>query len=398
MDPDHLFQASAAPASGRRIAASLAAFAAAFALAACALQHGLTAVGHGARNETLEQKWRQFESQADDCDLLFLGTSRVYRHLDPAAFDQAMYDEGMRVRSFNFGLPKMSILEAREVAKRLAVRRPKRLKLVVIEPMLFLFDLDNWTSQRDMAMHDWRGTRLAVRNTLGAERRRGSPWIDRLHYAMPHALSFACREVSLGLAAPLLFPACSPHPAVAADGSDDANAGFAPLPVVSDMQAAWRDRFGRFLALPQPPDWRGAPLSEEELGYFKELIGFLGQAGARPAFLVGPRVKRDSHTVAVLESRRTHFADVPLLDYLRGRGETELYRIEYWHDFDHLNAAGARLLSQRVARDLAPWLRKGGERDGRAARGVRQRTKGEELRNANVATSQPSAPSGSRPF
>ncbi|HVX58944.1 MAG TPA: hypothetical protein VHC19_00025 [Pirellulales bacterium] len=316
----------------------------------------MSAVGRGVRNETLEQKWSQFERQADECDVLFLGTSRIYRHLDPAAFDAALYEQGIRVRSFNLGMPRMSILEAQELADRLVARRPQRLKLVVLEPMLFIFDLDNWSAEREMATHDLRGTHLAVSNTLGAERRHGTAWLDRLCYAMPHVLSFACREVNLGLADPLIFPPCPQRPGPPPD--IDALAGYGPLPVRNDPNGPWRERFRRFLALPQPPDWNGTSLSAEELAYFKHLVGRIRQTGAEVAFLLGPRVKRDSHTVAVLESHPEHFADVPLLDYLRGHGPQTLYQLDYWYDFDHLNAVGARELSQRVARDVAPRLRR----------------------------------------
>lgn len=359
MDPERLFRAAPAPFAWRRVAASLGASAAAFTLTAWALEGGLTAIGRGPRDQPLEQKWRQFERQADDCEILFLGTSRVYRNLDPAAFEEALYEQGLSVRSFNLGLPRMSILEAEELAERLAARRPDRLKIVVMEPTLFVFDQDNRASEREMAMHDWRGTRLAVSNTLGAECRRGSAWLDRWRHASPHALSFACRSFNLGLAAPLVFPPLPQKQSETSHAGNEELAGFGPLPVLDDRQAAWRERFRRFLALPQPPDWRGAPLSDEELDYFQRLLARIRRAGAEPVLLVGPRVKRDSHTVAVLESRSKHFASVPLVDYLRGRGEETLYQIDYWHDFDHLNAVGARELSKRVARDLAPLLSSG---------------------------------------
>lgn len=358
MDPEHLFRTAAAPVSRRRTTVSVVACASAFVLTSWALQGGLSAVGRGVRNEALEQKWSQFERQADECDVLFLGTSRIYRHLDPAAFDAALYEQGIRVRSFNLGMPRMSILEAQELADRLVARRPQRLKLVVLEPMLFIFDLDNWSAEREMATHDLRGTHLAVSNTLGAERRHGTAWLDRLCYAMPHVLSFACREVNLGLADPLIFPPCPQRPGPPPPDID-ALAGYGPLPVRNDPNAPWRERFRRFLALPQPPDWNGASLSAEELAFFQHLIGRIRQTGAEVAFLLGPRAKRDSHTVAVLESHPEHFADVPLLDYLRGHGPQTLYQLDYWYDFDHLNAVGARELSRRVARDVAPRLQRG---------------------------------------
>lgn len=322
--------------------------AASFLLVAWLLQNGLAAIGREPSSYALERKWRQFEQIADECDVLFVGTSRVERNLDPTAFDRALREQGIAASSFNFGLPRMSILEAEAVLDRLEARWPRRLKVVAIDPTLFVFDTDNWANERELATHDWARTWRAVRHTLAAERRHGAAWTDCLRFAAPHLLSFACRTVNLSQAQPLVFP---PLPR-AAEGAGDAapTAGYRPLPVVRDEDAPWRERFRRFLALPAPPDWRGAPLAEEELTYYQ---GLLSRLGAAPVLFADPRVKRDSHLAAVLESHRTRLAETPLVDYLRGHGDDELYALEFWHDFDQLNADGARRLSRLIARDLA---------------------------------------------
>jgi hypothetical protein len=375
MQLDRLFRsAETAATSQHRTPLSLSICAVTFVASVWAIGGGLNALGRGPRNETLERKWHQYERQAEDCDVLFLGTSRIYRNLDPAAFDKALYEQGLRVRSFNLGLPRMSILEARELAERLASRGPGRLKLVVLEPMLFIFDLDNWATHRDMATHDWGGTQLAVANTLGAESRRGSGWLDRLHYASPHVLSFACRIVNLGLAASVVFPPCPRMSETSSSVVRCEGAGFDPLPVKNDPESPWRERFQRFLALPNPPDWGGAALSDAELNYLKHLVACIREAGAEPVFLLGPRLKRDSHTAAVLASHAEHFDDVLLLDYLRGHTDDQLYCIERWHDFDHLNALGAQQFSRQVARDLAPALSKTTNRSGFAVQGTGKRS------------------------
>lgn len=398
MPLDRLFRpAETAAISQRRTLVSLGIYAATLVVAVWAIGGGLNALGRGPRNETLERKWRQFERQAEDCDVLFLGTSRIYRNLDPAAFDKTLYEQGLCVRSFNLGLPRMSILEARELVERLASRGPGRLKLVVLEPMLYIFDLDNWATHRDMATHDGPGTRLAVANTLGAESRRGSGWLDRLHYASPHVLSFACRIVNLGLAAPAVFPPCPQMSQTSPSVDRGESAGFDPLPVKNDLKSPWRERFQMFLALPNPPDWRGAALSDAELDYLKHLVDCIRLAGAEPVFLLGPRLKRDSHTAAVLASHAEHFSGVLLLDYLRGHSDEQLYSIERWHDFDHLNALGAQQFSRQVARDLAPALNKLTNRADLAVQGTGKESP--NLMSSETSTSrQPARHSGRRQF
>ncbi|OYV93965.1 MAG: hypothetical protein B7Z73_03055, partial [Planctomycetia bacterium 21-64-5] len=86
------------------------------------------------RSEKLEAKWAEFERFADECDIIFLGTSRVERHIDPHVIDATLAERGIQVRSYNLGLPKMSVLEGAELIRRIARRRPRRLKLLVMEP------------------------------------------------------------------------------------------------------------------------------------------------------------------------------------------------------------------------------------------------------------------------
>ncbi|HUY36342.1 MAG TPA: hypothetical protein VMV69_26630 [Pirellulales bacterium] len=335
---------------------------AAFLVVAAGFRAGLAALGHGPRSSGLDAKWRQFEARADETDVLFLGTSRVQRHLDPRRMRAVWRRRGLDMRSYNLGLPRMNILEADEILKRLSARRPRRLKAVVLEPTLYLFDVDNWYGERDMASHDWYGTCLAVRNTLAGERRRGSGRCQRLRFAWPHVMSFFCRSVNLGSAVRLVFPRAAARAAPAGADAHDELAGYVPLPASSPADGVagpgdWRRRFTRFLTDDADPHWGGAPLSDEESAYFDDVIARVRDLGAEPVFLLGPRVKRDSHTAAVLRSHAQRYGDVLLLDYLRGRGCDEIYRLDLWHDFDHLNADGAALLSRQVAGDLTTLLR-----------------------------------------
>lgn len=305
------------------------------------------------RSTTLEDKWNEFERHADDCDVVFIGTSHVERHIDPRVIDQTLAEHGIRVRSHNLGLPKMSMLEGAELIHRLACRRPRRLKLVVLEPTLYLYDADNWASDRAMAEHDWSGACLAARLTWASEVRRQTSFWGKLKCVAPHGLSFLCRALRLRSGDGFFIPSAdTPH--LSRPASDAA--GFVPLPI-GDSTArdrGWRVRFQRFLEI--EPDWTGPPLSGPELAYFNDLICRVRQMGATPVFLLGPKVKRDSHTAAVYTSHRDRALKVPLINHLRGHGDEEIYQLAYWHDFDHLNADGAVLLSRLLAAELAPLL------------------------------------------
>lgn len=329
------------------------------------------------RSLELEAKWADFEAHADDYDVVFIGTSHVQRQIDPRGVDSTLAEQGLAVRSYNLGLPKMSALEGAQLVERLGRRRPRRLRLVVLEPTLYLYDADNWATDRAMAEHDWPGARLAVRLTWASECRRQTSTWAKLRAIAPHVLSFLCRTAGLRRGDCFFFPAedfspdysgdCPQHTKQASEAvrasspqrfvrSDDLR-GFVPLPIAksSRQESGWRHRFRLFMTT--AVDWGGVGLSSEELLYFDGVLQHIRQAGARPVFLLGPKVKRDSHTAAIYTSHRRELRDVALVDHLRSHGDATLYDLRFWHDFDHLNAAGAALFSRQLALELAPLLR-----------------------------------------
>jgi hypothetical protein len=308
------------------------------------------------RAEALEAKWRDFETCADQYDVVFIGTSHVERHVDPRRIDETLAAHGVDARSYNLGLPKMSMLEGLELVERLERRRPRRLKFVVVEPTLYLYDTDNWATDRAIAVHDWRNTALAVGLTWSSETRRQTGFWDKVAAIRPHVLSCVCRYFNLSRGWTVFSQAQESR---APDGSADVSAsdsrGFAPLstgpsPAGGELPQ-WQQRFLRFLEI--EPDWNGHGLSVAEITYFDRLLEGIRKMGGQPVFLLGPKVKRDSHTAAVLSTHRERYDDVPLLNYLRGHGAGEIYQLRYWHDFDHLNADGATLLSCRLGADIS---------------------------------------------
>lgn len=304
------------------------------------------------RCERLEATWRDFKRQADEYTVIFIGTSHIERHIDPRVVDRTLAEHGVVARSYNFGLPKMSMLEGAALIERLARRRPRNLQLVVVEPTLYLYDADNWATDRAMAEHNLPGTAQAIGMTWSSERRRGTGTWGKLAATWPHVLSFACRSLGLRRGEPLFR--ASPVTSGIDSGDYDA-AGFCPLPV-EPGERSWQSRFARFLEI--EPDWTGLGLSDQEVAYFDSQLAGIHNAGARPAWLLGPKVKRDSHTAAVLHTHGERYAEVPLLNYLRGCGGSQLYQVGYWHDFDHLNVEGAELFSRQLAADLAELLRR----------------------------------------
>ena len=147
-------------------------------------------------------KARHVEERLDDYDVVFVGSSRVYRQLDPRVFDRVAREGGHEVRSYNLGLPGMRWYEALHVVRDLIERRPARLDTIVVEgldpdPRL---EEHNRTSRREIGWHTPGLTTLAVRRSLGRE----GPLPERFEEAAAHLGQFGARWTNVGTAPDLL--------------------------------------------------------------------------------------------------------------------------------------------------------------------------------------------------
>ena len=81
----------------------------------------------------LRNKMHAFEAHADEYDLVFIGASRTMRGIDPALFDAALAEEGIEIRSFNFGAGGMHTFEQDFLLDHVLERRPERLRWILFE-------------------------------------------------------------------------------------------------------------------------------------------------------------------------------------------------------------------------------------------------------------------------
>ena len=80
----------------------------------------------GARFEYLEQ-------HPDAFDAIYFGTSNVYRSFVPAEFDAELARRGHRIRSFNLGVPGMTVFEMDHLIREVLALRSPRLRWVFFE-------------------------------------------------------------------------------------------------------------------------------------------------------------------------------------------------------------------------------------------------------------------------
>lgn len=81
----------------------------------------------------LEEKIDYLKERKDEYNTLFVGDSRVLRHLIPYDFDQYLTTEGVESRSYNLGFAGANYYEIKDMLERVRRMKPAALKWVFIE-------------------------------------------------------------------------------------------------------------------------------------------------------------------------------------------------------------------------------------------------------------------------
>lgn len=310
----------------------------------------------------LKEKFAWFATHADDYDTLFIGTSRIYRGIQPAVFDEATAAAGVPTHSFNLGIDAMSPPEDAYVLERIANLRPKHLRWVFIEtgptrPGVGYGGEDN---VRSLHWHDTTRTVLACRSVLappGRERRWSALLFGSAEERRPLALAgshvwlWLTRTLNAGRGALLLEAYLQPAPrarlsAVLGRGRD----GFMPAGDGKPMPDAERADYERRFAERAAKGSRISFLDRDAQCSLDLMLTRLRALGARPVLLVPP----------FLHEARQYpkpGCPAPVLDY----GEIEkwpaLFELDHRVDRSHLNPAGADLFTRAVAADFIELAR-----------------------------------------
>lgn len=315
----------------------------------------------------VDDKLRFFEAHRDEYDVLFFGSSRVYRGIVPAAFDAEMARRGAPVRSFNFGADGMDSHETAALVRRVLALRPQRLRWVVVE-------LDRWSAElppenrfkrRAVFWHDREETasvlRTLARADVSAER--------RLELATTHLLHLAARTTAAGRGRGLVASVRARFGTGRRAGREAAaelarSAGFEPFSQGAYRTPSHHPFRRRFLE--GLPDYRRAvarlPAANRAAagldGYNVEAVAHqvaaIRRAGARPVHLITPTARPTPELYRLAEA-----GHVPiLLAFNDPAAYPALFAEERRFDAEHLTTEGAlhfsRLLAGRLAGTAAP--------------------------------------------
>lgn len=331
------------------------------AVVSCALAlAGLRALTPYPDDYGLGAKLEHFAEHRDEFDLVYLGSSRVYRSFVPELVDAELAARGHALRSFNLGVAGMGDFEADWLLREVLAMEPERLRRVVLEVPLYspeLFEA-NAHSARVIAWHDFEGTLGALEATellAGASRHE----LLRLHLEL-----WARRALHLGQGRRLIARALGDDRERARHGLSREMLGAARgyLALEDTPGEEYARRRGEFLAQPQeharrveriPVDRRLRPgLGSYPLGLLAERVASLRAAGIEPIFVAVPGARARATVYSLVDEGRVE----GLLDFNDPARYPELFTPESRFDRNHLTRESAARFSRTFAAALARRL------------------------------------------
>jgi hypothetical protein len=313
------------------------------------------------RDERLDTAFETFRRERDRYELLYFGSSRVYRGIRPRLVDAELGHRGLNVTSFNLGMRGMGAHETNELLRRVLALRPARLRYVVVE-------LDEWQpeqrvvfTQRAVGWHDFTET-LSVLRTA---RLREVSAAQRLTEIQRSLKLFGARSLNLGVASDAVRRAFGPLTAAAPDGRDEQvhevslRRGFAPFTrdeysggLAGEHRVAFlagREAYEAQVAALPRSNAGPADLAAYNLVALRDQIERVREVGAEIVYLIMPAFDPQP-----MLHRLADAGHVPkLIAFDDPTAYPELFRVEHRFDYRHLDEQGAALFAPILAERLA---------------------------------------------
>jgi hypothetical protein len=309
----------------------------------------------------VREKWDHWLRHKDDYDTLFIGTSRTYRGISPALFDELTAAAGVPTHSFNFGIDAMLPPEDAYVAEYVLRNPPRNLKWVFIELGVFVDDFEDRDpdSIRSRHWHDWRRSSLCVQATLWPKQksekwrtwfrpRKDKPW--PADTAWTHLRLLGVRSLNLGRGAAMLnewMANTGPNVKYLGPRGD----GFNPYPKSTVLKGDALAAYEKSLAERQKDPARPSPLKLQHQQSFDDVVNHARKAGAKVIAIVAP-------TTGGQRLRPAEESKVPLIDACDVQAFPEFFTPDVRIDTAHLNYRGADLYTRYLAGQFVELARR----------------------------------------
>lgn len=305
------------------------------------------------RDDSLAMKLDYFVAHKDDYTSVFIGNSRIYRGLDPVAFDQAMAEFGEDTVSFNLGVPSMTAAEIDKAVRQIVASDPCCLDYVFID-LWSPATIVSVRADRTVASYDPVTAGLALKHVLST----GNPWPEKLYKSAEIIAAAGFNVVNVGsLVHTLPWSSDSTAAGETLDRSEgydyDGYKGF------EDESAAEYNR-RREVFITSGADGFEEKVTAQKAAY--ENRPDLENYKKDLIFQLAERVDElgDTNLFFIVtpfgESYQSPSLDTVVLDYNNVSAYPELYEMSLWFDRGHFNSIGAEKFSREVANSVASAL------------------------------------------
>lgn len=320
-----------------------------------ALIRGVTPEPH---LEHVTPKLTHLKQNPQAYDVLFVGSSRVFRQVSPKLFDRRMRHHGHRFTSFNAGIPAAKSAEVWHFLNRLGDDGKVRPRYVFIEPDGLDIGISraNVASTREVYWHGPEETALAIRSLGDRE-----PAVRR-KMTLSHLKAFMLNGLGVGRLRSLasdLGGKRSHRPARPLGAGPDLD-GWVPFegPTGEASEVRRKDfldhlpRYRRLLR--EQPELLDEP--DCMTAHHVEMLGRLDAAvralGAEPVFILSPATKPRCEVHQAY--REGLLPNLIAID--DARKQRRLYKVENRFDAEHLNREGAEIYTRLMADRFAEHL------------------------------------------
>jgi hypothetical protein len=303
------------------------------------------------------QKLEWLDTVQEDVDVIFLGSSHVYRQFDPQLFDLERGAAAGDLRSINMGALGMGLNEESYLLQRILKERSPNLRWIVIEALPFdmQFQNENDFGKRRLEWHDSSNTWRLVQSLLQSE----LPSEEKWSLIRRHVEHWWRRSINLARGVDVA-QAVTEEP-TSFEGNPDFGVnqdGYVPLEMATATKQS-RGMRQRFLNNPKPLLEAARALSELEAvertidDDLRSLVMHMEDRAAANGvgiiWWIHPNLER------YLGWRKMK-ADGDI-QHLVGYDDPKRYPAFYqvrWHfDLYHLNRKGAEMMTKIFAQDFA---------------------------------------------
>ncbi len=310
------------------------------------------------------QKLKHIEESEVAYDVVFIGSSYVYRQLNPDVFDEEMAKQGYDLRSYNMGFPGLVFHEMDQLLDDLLAIDSNQLRWILVDAANM--DVNRKRQNRLTSRAIWGATPGHTWSYCRGILASSDPWPQKLGILLNQTVSACARSLHIGTGQGLINQTMSSgEMGGALDSTEVLQRGFFSLDQSRDkndliqirrrnafLRAAskWPRRVERFRQ--QAPD--STELSKEYLrAAYSHQVQKIHNHGVAAIYVLSPCL----HPHFRIEDLAKEGVIPKLFAYNLPEDFPELYAANMRSNFNHLTEEGADLYTRQVARDFSAYLK-----------------------------------------